>query len=304
MIISTTNLCKEYKDKKLVLNNITFDIEESGKIYGLIGPNGVGKTTLVRILSTQLHLTSGHAEVLGFDVQKEKKALRHHISILPQDAALFFYELNVEEFIYYYLRIMGYKKKYISNKMKEILDMFDLTRYKHALVGKLSGGMIRRCYLSLVLGVDVDLYFLDEPTVGLDPASKLYVWSALQKKIKDGKTIFLTSHYMEEISQLCYKVLVLDQGKILMHGIPSDIIKSQFNNLKSKIIIKPSNESIHNLIDVVARYGEYTNIKNELIIAYSYNINQLVQELTHYGVSFEVSPLTLEDVALHLEKKV
>ena len=171
MIISTTNLCKEYKDKKLVLNNITFDIEESGKFYGLIGPNGVGKTTLVRILSTQLHLTSGHAEVLGFDVQKEKKALRHHISILPQDAALFFYELNVEEFIYYYLRIMGYKKKYISNKMKEILDMFDLTRYKHALIGKLSGGMIRRCYLSLVLGVDVDLYFLDDPTVGLDPAS-------------------------------------------------------------------------------------------------------------------------------------
>ena len=183
MIIDTNNLCKSYKDTDFALNNISFSIKDSGKIYGFIGPNGAGKTTLLRILSTQLHLTSGSAKVLGFDVQKEKKEIRKLISILPQDAQPYFYEFTIVEMIYYYLRIRGYKKKYIYEQMDHILDLFGLSSIKNKKLVSLSGGLFRRCYLAIALSVDAKLYFLDEPTVGLDAVSKLYVWSALLKLI-------------------------------------------------------------------------------------------------------------------------
>lgn len=300
MIIETKGLYKQYKDKTVALDSVTFNIEELGKIYGFIGPNGAGKTTLIRILSTQLHFTTGFAQILGYDLRTQKKEIRKHISVLPQDFALPFYELTTEDMIYYYLRILGLKKTYIKKKIDTMLEMFDLTKYRKTQVEKLSGGFIRRTYLAMVLAVDADIYFLDEPTVGLDPTSKLFVWSSLHTMIKEGKTILLTSHYMEEISQLCYQVFILNYGKIIMNGSPSTLLKKHFNNLTHKIIIHPDNTNFNNVLATIQEHGNFHNIRNELIIVYPTDVLQLEQELTKQEIRFEIAPLSLEDVALDL----
>lgn len=301
MILQASKLSKSYSDSKFALNDISFTIDEPGKIYGFIGPNGAGKTTLIRILSTQLHLTDGTVEVLGYDIQKQKNEIRKQISVLPQDVTPVFYELSIKEMIYYYLRIRGYSKKYISSRMSEILDLFGLANYQDKKLVSLSGGLFRRCFLSLTLGVEASIYFLDEPTVGLDPSSKLFVWSALQKLVKKGKTILLTSHYIEEISQLCSIVFVLDQGKVLVSGNPADIVKNQFNGISNKIMINLDIINRDSVLNIVNTYEEHINIQNEIVFIYTNDLNRLVDELTSLRIHFEIAPVTLEDVALKLE---
>ena len=310
MLMNIQNLYKKYSKGDYVLNNITLQLEDTGKIYGLIGPNGVGKTTLIRILNTQLLPTSGSIEILGFDLLKQKKEIRKRISVLPQDIMPFLYELTLFDYIYFYLKARGYSRKAAKARTIEMINTCSLQDQKDKAFGKLSGGYVRRGYLALALAADVDIYFLDEPTVGLDPTSRWVIWSILEKTVTEGKTIFLTSHYMEEISKLCNKILVLYKGGKLLYNLSlNELMTKHFPNIEKKIIIpthqreKMNANNLENIEELVKAYGKYY-INIDTLVSFPTDYWKLAHELTNHNVTFEITNVSLEDVAIYLDKGV
>ena len=134
--------------------------------------------------------------------------------------------------------------------------------------------------------------------------SKLFVWAALRKLTKRGKTVLLTSHYIEEISRLCSKVIVIDKGKIILHGNPAEIIKEHFNGITNKLTIRIDNKPHKDLIKLLDRFGDHVNIQNEILFSYTNQTDKLMIEISSMGLHIEVSPITLEDVAIKLERGI
>lgn len=224
-IIEVVNLTKKYGEL-VAVNNVSFEVKE-GEIFGLLGPNGAGKTTLISMLCTILRPTSGTAKVNGFDIVKEEDKVRKSIGIVFQDPSLD-NRLTGMENIELHASLYGIPKDERKKRIKEVLELVGLEDKANILVRNYSGGMKRRLEIARALIHYPKVLFLDEPTIGLDPQTRVNIWEYIVKLAKREKiTIFLTTHYMEEADFLCNRVAIIDEGKIIAIDSPE--------NLKRKI---------------------------------------------------------------------
>lgn len=234
-IIVVKNLSKHY-GKVRALNEISFKVMP-GSIVAILGPNGAGKTTLIRILTTLLLPDKGEAKILNFDVQHDAKKLRHHIGLAGQSVAVD-ENLTGRENIELIGNLYHLESEVIVRERNNLLKKFDLVDDAHRLTKTYSGGMRRRLDLALSLISNPKILFLDEPTTGLDPRSRLSLWETIRNLKKSGTTILLTTQYLEEADQLADEIIVIDNGKIIAIGtgeelkskVGSDILEITFKN--------------------------------------------------------------------------
>jgi ABC-2 type transport system ATP-binding protein len=210
--IDVRNIVKKYGDFEAV-KGVTFDVAE-GEIFGLLGPNGAGKSTLIRMMTTLLVPTSGTAVVNGFDVVKDPNGVRHSIGVIPQ-ALTTDLELSVEENLLIFAKLYGVPRDKRNKLITQLLEFVELTQWRDAQVKNLSGGMRRRVEIARGLVHEPKIFFLDEPTTGLDPVSRVNVWEMLTRiKSERQLTILITTHYMDEADKLCDRIAIVDHGEL------------------------------------------------------------------------------------------
>jgi ABC-2 type transport system ATP-binding protein len=216
--IEVREITKKFGDFTAV-DGVSFSVEH-GEIFALLGPNGAGKSTLIRMLTTLIPATAGSAKIHGHDVVKEPDAVRRLIGVIPQ-AMTSDLELSVEENLLIYAKLYGVPREKRRRLMGELLEAVELSKWKDKPVKNLSGGMRRRVEIARGLIHEPRVFFLDEPTTGLDPVSRVAVWEMLRdlKRSRD-LTVFLTTHYMDEADKLCDRIAIVDHGKLVALDSP------------------------------------------------------------------------------------
>jgi ABC-2 type transport system ATP-binding protein len=210
--IDVRNIVKKFGEFTAV-KGISFTVDE-GEIFGLLGPNGAGKSTLIRMLVTLLPPTMGTALINGFDVVKQSDGVRQSIGVIPQ-AMTSDLELSVEENLIIFAKLYGVPRLKRERLIKDLLEAVELTQWRQAQVKNLSGGMRRRVEIARGLVHEPRIFFLDEPTTGLDPVSRVAVWEMLEKiKRERNLTILITTHYMDEADKLCDRIAIVDHGEL------------------------------------------------------------------------------------------
>jgi len=232
--VTIQSLNKKFEDKT-ALDNLSLEVAK-GELFGLLGPNGAGKTTTINILCGILKPTSGSAKVYGYDVQKETQKVKELIGVCPQETAIYPYLTGAEN-LELFGNLHGMNRKVFKERSNMLLSKLGLKEDAKRITAKYSGGMKRRLSLTLALIHNPQLVFLDEPTVAMDPQSRHAVWDFIKDQKVQGKTIILTTHYMEEAEKLCDRVGIIDHGKLIALGIPKELIaKSQVKNLEELLI--------------------------------------------------------------------
>src|SRR3989449_6381270 len=221
-VVQVESLSKKYGDN-MAVNGISFNLRK-GEVFAFLGPNGAGKTTTVEILECLRNPTGGRALVLGYDVSKrsDQAEIRKRIGVLPQDFNAID-RLTVRENIDYFGAM--FKRQLDADKLIELVDLKDK---RDEQFKKLSGGLKQRVGLAVSLVNDPDIVFLDEPTTGLDPQARRGLWDVVEEMRKMGKTVLLTTHYMDEAERLCDRLVVVDHGRIIAEGSPQRLVKENF----------------------------------------------------------------------------
>ncbi|MFN8945275.1 MAG: ABC transporter ATP-binding protein [Pseudobdellovibrionaceae bacterium] len=220
--IEIKNVSKKYDDA-FAINNLSLEIFK-GECFGLLGPNGAGKSTTMKMMYGSAMMDTGELYVLGLNVRKNVAEIKKRIGIVPQDDGLDI-EFSVFENLMVFSSYFNIPKEKAREKIKELLRWMRLEEYVDRSVESLSGGMKRRLTLARSLLNEPQILFLDEPTTGLDPQSRLWLWNFVKKMKADGSTLILTTHYMEEAESLCDRVAIIDHGKILALGSPKSLIQ-------------------------------------------------------------------------------
>jgi ABC-2 type transport system ATP-binding protein len=295
--IEVSNLAKAYGDVQAV-NGISFDVRR-GEIFGLLGPNGAGKTTTLSILEGLLQADDGTVHVLGRDVRTDAMQIKQQIGVQLQSTSLL-PDLRVIEQVMLFSRLYGQP---ISREQAIAqLQMVGLDEKVNVLPDKLSGGQQQRLALALALVNDPEIIFLDEPTTGLDPRSRRAIWDIIRKSIEHGKTVMLTTHYMEEAEALCHRVGIIDQGNITALDTPGALV-GQLESISTIATSAPlSLESVQNLPNVVdAVYdGGLLRIQTSDVMA---TLSALLDLANQFALSLQdihISQPSLEDVFLKL----
>ena len=235
-VVFTDNLQKKFGEKT-VLDGVSFDVSE-GEIFGLLGPSGAGKTTLINIITGQLSQTGGYAEILGTDTRKAGDEVRRKIGVMTDSFGLY-ERLSVYDNLLFFSEIYRVPKSEIDGNLRRI----GLFEARKTPVAKLSKGMKNRLSLARAMLNNAKLLFLDEPTSGLDPVTTMEIHEVLKEVRKNGRTILLTTHNMHEAQSLCDEVALLSQGKIIERGSPEEIC-SKYNYLNKLEITLKSGEKI------------------------------------------------------------
>ena len=223
-VLIVENLVKTYKSSSTpAVNGLNFSILE-GDVFGLLGPNGAGKTTTISIMTTLIKPTEGKVSIFGFDVENSPVQAKEAIGLVPQDIALYV-GLTARENLRFFGHMYGLKGSYLEIRVSECLDFVGLTPSADQRVGTFSGGMKRRANLAAGILHKPRLIFLDEPTVGIDPQSRSMLLERLIHLREEGVTMVYTTHYMEEAQSLCSSIAIMDEGRIIMQGPPSQLIE-------------------------------------------------------------------------------
>ncbi|TFH23310.1 ATP-binding cassette domain-containing protein, partial [Candidatus Bathyarchaeota archaeon] len=202
--------------KLVAVDNISFSVDK-GQIFSFLGPNGAGKTTTINILTTLLPVQKGKVTIAGFNVEQQPDEVRRSLGIVFQRETLD-WNLKVWETLEFHGRLYSIPKNPRKARIDELLQIVELTDKRNEFVKNLSGGMKRRLEIARGLMTRPNILFLDEPTIGLDPHSRMKIWEYIKKVNKEGVTIFLTTHYMEEADQLSDEIYIMDKGKIITKG--------------------------------------------------------------------------------------
>lgn len=222
-MLNVAGLCKRYGDAEVV-RGIDLQVRR-GECFGLLGPNGAGKTTTLRLLLGLIEPDAGRIELAGIPVPARAREARMKIGVVPQMDNLD-PDFSVRENLLAYGRYFGMTKAAIAARVPELLDFAGLAHKADARIVQLSGGMKRRLTLARALVHDPDILFLDEPTTGLDPQARHLIWQGLRRLIAAGKTIVLTTHFMDEAERLADRLAILDHGRIVVEGAPRALIES------------------------------------------------------------------------------
>ncbi|MHA2346920.1 MAG: ABC transporter ATP-binding protein [Candidatus Hodarchaeales archaeon] len=215
--IKLQNIVKTFDDITAV-NDLSFEVE-AGELFGLLGPNGAGKTTTIKILTGLLKPTSGEATVGDYDIKKSLGKIKEMIGVCPQEPAFYPY-LTGRENVELFGNLHGMSKKEIMERTEELLGKVGLVEGATRKAGKYSGGMVRRISLAMALISNPEIAFLDEPTVAMDVQSRRATWEFIKDLKTQGKTVILTTHYIEEAQALCDRVGIIDNGKLIALDTP------------------------------------------------------------------------------------
>lgn len=296
LAIEAQNVSKIYKGIHVpALDRISLQVEQ-GQIFTLLGRNGAGKTTFVRLCATQLLPSSGSLKVLEYDVNNCAKKIRELISIVPQEGRPL-RALTPWDHVYNWLKIRGDSRHEARIKTENILQKLELFNVKDKPAMNLSGGMKQKILVAMAMAVNTELMFLDEPTIGLDPVSRRQVWSLIQELKKRGTTILLTTHYMDEAEILSDRIVIIDNGKIVKEGNINDLRKIIPQNIRMDISKK-------NIVDIekLKDYGNVVEIGTDIIRLFTFesSIGELSNLAIKNKMSFNISPITLDDIFVHL----
>ncbi len=276
--LEVRDLQKRYEDGTRANRGITLSAE-SGEILGILGPNGAGKTTLVQQITTELLPTSGEVRVFGHDAVAEPSVVKSLIGVVPQEANLYYY-LTAYQHLRIFGRLRGLSLRGARRRADELIEELELTEYRDKLVEKLSGGMKRRVLIGVASLARPSLLVLDEPTTGLDPRSRRGLWSLLRDYRRQGTTILMTTHYMEEAEALSDRVGIMRDGQLLALDTVDNLRSSYGHPLKItyEVVGSDRTESLQGADDA-----------------------ELVARVRAMGArEYAVAPTTLEDIYLAL----
>jgi ABC-2 type transport system ATP-binding protein len=302
--IAVDNIVKRYGAFEAV-KGVTFSVSD-GEIFGLLGPNGAGKSTLIRMMTTLVPITSGHATVAGFDVAKDPDAVRRMIGVIPQ-ALTSDPDLTVEENLSIYAKLYSVPKAERQKNIQEVLEAVDLVKWRGAQVKTLSGGMRRRVEIARGLVHNPHIFFLDEPTTGLDPVSRIAVWEMLNH-LRETRhlTMLLTTHYMEEADKLCDRIAIVDHGTLvalgtpleLKHSVPgANVVEVHFDRETPEWQARL--EGLEGVSSVQAESAGYYRVLTSSGSRTTMQLVELAASLGETLTSLSVQNTTLDDVFVH-----
>ena len=294
-VIEVEKLTKRYGDL-LAVNDISFSVRR-GEVFALLGPNGAGKTTTVEILDTLRRPTSGKVRLLGMDVTKKKHDIVRRIGVLPQGFSSFD-TITVRETIQYYSRLFRRRGPDVDGLI-ELVNLKDKAKEQYK---NLSGGLKQRLGIAIALVNDPEVVFLDEPTTGLDPGARREVWDVLQGLKEKGKTVFLTTHYMEEAELLADAVAIISRGKIIAMGSPRELIESNAKYLL--LTLQSIDDQVFEIVRNLGFEPVRDNHKNiKVRVAQTDDVLKILNAIKDAGASFQnldVRKPNLEEVFLQL----
>ncbi|HLH06846.1 MAG TPA: ABC transporter ATP-binding protein [Terriglobales bacterium] len=302
--IEVSHIVKKYGDF-IAVNDISFSVAE-GEIFGLLGPNGAGKSTLIRMMTTLIPITAGSAHIAGFDVSTHADDARRCMGVIPQ-AMTSDPDLTLDENLSIYAKLYGIPAEQRKRSMDELFELVDLTKWRSAQTKTLSGGMRRRLEIARGLVHSPKIFFLDEPTTGLDPVSRVAVWEMLTRIKNERKlTMLITTHYMDEADRLCDRIAIVDHGKLVALDTPmalkqtvpgSNVIEVQFTKTP------PDWETqLQNLPGVHNVQNESSNMYRVMTGTGPSTTTALVEMALKAGVevkSLTVQSTSLDDVFVH-----
>ncbi|MCR2815717.1 ABC transporter ATP-binding protein [Microbacterium jiangjiandongii] len=302
-VISAHNLVKAYRTKGkpdfLAVDDLSFEVAP-GESFGLLGPNGAGKSTTMKMIGAVSTRTAGDLQILGLDPDRYGPEIRSRLGVVPQQDNLDG-ELNARENLYIYGRYFGLPGKVCAQKADELLAFAQLQDKAKSKVDQLSGGMKRRLTIARGLINDPRILLLDEPTTGLDPQARHVLWDRLFRLKERGTTLVLTTHYMDEAEQLCDRLVVVDNGRIMAEGTPASLIREHSSREVLELRFGSSrNEQVAAQLQGI---GERTEVLPDRILIYAHDGEEALERVTATGLE----PLTslvrrssLEDVFLRL----
>jgi ABC-2 type transport system ATP-binding protein len=321
--ISVSNLKKQYgKNNAYAVNNITFNVRY-GTVFGFLGPNGAGKTTTLKVLTTLLNPSSGRVHVVGKDLFKNQLEIKKRIGVVSQNPS-FEANLTVERALDLYGMLWGLRDRKIrKEKVNEILDTFQLGSIRNAKNDELSIGQRRRVQVAREFMHDMDLLFLDEPTVGLDPSARRLLLDYVKVHVKSGLTVFFTTHIMEEAEYLCDEIAIIDKGKIIAFDTPGglkqkygrgaktieltfkDMVDKSFIDLLNTTISKKDGNREDNNKNISKSYIDVNGIHTVTITVNNAEqiISEILQLVYKNGLQIEsiaINPPSLEEVFLSI----
>jgi ABC-2 type transport system ATP-binding protein len=298
MGIQVQNISKSYQNN-LAVESITFEVKE-GELFGIIGPDGAGKTTLFRILTTLLLADKGTATVAGFDVVKEYKSIRNVVGYMPGKFSLY-QDLTVEENLKFFATIFGTT---IEENYDIIKDIYiQIEPFKNRRAGKLSGGMKQKLALCCALIHKPKVLFLDEPTTGVDPVSRKEFWEMLKRLQHKGITILVSTPYMDEAA-LCDRIALIQKGNILKIDTPQNII-NKYDKIIYNVQAKNTYQLLQDLKNYPSQYsvfafGEYIHYIDKQEDFNPQELEKYLQQNSHQDIVIKISKTTIEDVFMDL----
>ncbi|MBQ6786448.1 MAG: ABC transporter ATP-binding protein [Lachnospiraceae bacterium] len=296
-VIRVEHLKKYFKDVKAV-DDISFSVER-GELFGFLGVNGAGKSTTINMLCTLFPPTSGKVEICGYELGKQNEEIKKHIGVVYQNNCLDKL-LTVKENLLLRGSLYETDKKKLLNNIKRVCEILELDGVIKRPYGKLSGGQKRRCEIATALLHTPDILFLDEPTTGLDPATRKSVWSTLKKLQKEMEmTVFLTTHYMEEAARANH-IAIMDRGHLVQYGTPFTL-KEQFAMDKLLIVPKEGEKvQIQQLLDKKGFTFKQKEERLSIPIPNTMSAMPLLEEISSLIEGFEVIQGTMDDVFLQI----
>jgi ABC-2 type transport system ATP-binding protein len=302
--IQVENAVKRYGDFEAV-KGVSFSVAD-GEIFGLLGPNGAGKSTLIRMMTTLIPITSGRAIVAGHDVVKDPDDVRRVIGVIPQ-ALTSDPDLTVEENLIIYAKLYSVPRSQRAKNINDVLEAVDLLKWRDAQTKTLSGGMRRRLEIARGLVHNPRIFFLDEPTTGLDPVSRIAVWEMLDNLRRTRQlTMLLTTHYMEEADKLCDRIAIVDHGTLvalgtpleLKHNVPgANVVEVHFD--QESDAWKERLEKLDGVTSVQAQSAGFYRVLTSSGSKTTMQLVELASSLGETLSSLSVQNTTLDDVFVH-----
>ena len=294
-VLSARNLRKCYGEN-VVVDDVSIELNK-GECYGLLGPNGAGKTTTLRLLLGLTEPDGGETQLLGLPVPKAAREARIRVGVVPQIDNLD-PDFTVTENLLVYGRYFGVPDREIEARIPALLEFASLAHKKDMKVPTLSGGMKRRLTLARALVNDPDVIFLDEPTTGLDPQARHLIWQRLRELTKQGKTLLMTTHFMDEAERLCHRLAVMDNGRFISEGSPRELIA---RNIEPQVVEVFGETATQWAPQHAAGYTKRHEISGESVFCYVTDAQPLIAHLQQRPkLSYVHRPANLEDVFLKL----
>ena len=292
-IIQATGLVKRY-GKLTAVGGIDFAIYP-GECFGMLGPNGAGKTTSIRMLCCVSPVTEGTLTVAGYNVERHGRAIKNLLGVVTQEDSLD-PNLTVYQNLVAYARYFRIPHQVASTRIQEALELFQLQEKRDSVIDHLSGGMKRRLLVARALLNEPSILVLDEPTTGLDPQARHLVWQKLRLLRNRGITMLLTTHYMDEASYLCDRVVIMDRGRILVEGTPQELVARYVG--QEVLEVRSDGQSQETLLQRLTSYG--MEVEDAGDVLYAYGDGSLQRELDLADASVQRRSANLEDVFLRL----
>jgi lipooligosaccharide transport system ATP-binding protein len=294
-VLTATNIRKRYGEREVVAG---LDLQlKRGECYGLLGPNGAGKTTTLRMLLGLTAPDSGTIDLLGEPVPARAREARIRVGVVPQMDNLD-PDFTVKENLIVYGRYFGIRDAELEARIPSLLQFAALESRADSRIQELSGGMKRRLVLARALINDPDLIFLDEPTTGLDPQARHVIWERLRKLLNQGKTILLTTHFMDEAERLCSRLKIIDEGRTIAEGAPRELIREHIE----PEVLEVYGESVGDWVEGTAKaLASRAEVTGETAFCYANRVQPLIDTLAgREDLTFMHRPANLEDVFLKL----